>query len=931
MKFIQNARKSNIFGAFPLTGSRKLNFIVKLRIPFTYLLVLVTAALFFSCSTKRDSNAARMYHNTTAHFNGYFNAEEIIKKSVTKFKEEYKEDYDKLLPIFIYGEEEQAKAAYAEMEKAIEKCEKVINRHNIKDEGKKNKKRPKLNKWIDENYTVIGKAYFYKKSYFKASDVFTFINRKYKDPDSQVSSSTWLARTYLAQNEYGKAIQALVKAEDQTEVSDKRKADFYQVWADVLIKQGKLPQAAEKLEKAIGFIGKKKDRARPHFILAQIYQQLNKSDEALTHYEMVVKSKPPYELEFYARINKALSYSRRGGSSDEIKKELFKMLNDDKNLNYKDQIYYALGDIALEEQQRPEALNYFEKSLQANVDNKRQKAKTFLRLADLYFDERQYINAQSYYDSTLISISPDHERYKIVKVRAESLTELVGYLNAIELEDSLSKICKLPSEQREKKLAAQVKKIEREKEAQRQKDIADAEKAQQNAVAGINGTFWIYNEALLKKGKSNFVDYWGERPLKDNWRLSSRLATSFGPGEESLTEQPDTTQTKGEATAEDKYKVPTVEELKSSLPCDDPSKLKKLVDSAAEGYYNAGVIYKERLDDEDNATSSWEQLIRNLDESAFHPTAHYQLFRTYLNQESSPGYSVNPFCSNCTSQYWGDEIKSKYPGSDWARLVDNPTYFDAQEMKKAEENAAYEKVYAMYNNSAYQQAISACNEVISTQPDNQLLCKYRLLRATCVGYSEASYGVKENYLKELNEVVKNCPSGDEAKRAEELIKSANAGSASSSNNTPAPKEDKAEIPSDSTKTDGTELPSTEGPFKLDLNAEHYFAMIVPVKGADVNKIKISIQDFNTASYASAMLKVNNNLLDKDNHLILVKSFKKIDEARDYMSTFTSDQTKLTEINAAGYVSVLISKTNYIALFKTKELDTYLQFYLANYL
>jgi tetratricopeptide (TPR) repeat protein len=907
---------------------------VKLKIPFTYLLVFVGAAIFFSCSTKRDSNAARLYHNTTAHYNGYFNAEEIIKKSVNKFKEDYKEDYDKILPIFIYGEDEQAKAAYADMEKAILKCEKVINRHNIKDEGKKKKKRPKLNKWIDENYTVIGKAYFYKRDYFKASDIFIFISRKFKDPDSQVSSSTWLARVYLAKNEYGKAIQALVKAEDQTEVSDKRKADFYQVWADVLLQQGKLPQAAEKLEKAIGFIGKKKDRARPYFILAQIYQQLNKSDEALTNYEMVIKSRPPYELEFYARINKALSYSRRGGSSDQIKKELFKMLNDDKNLIYRDQIYYALGDIALEEQQKPEALGYFEKSLLTNVDNKRQKAKTFLRLADLYFDERQYISAQSYYDSTLTTISPEHERYKIVKVRAESLTELVGYLNAIELEDSLSKICKLPEEQRDKKLAAQVKRIEREKEAQRQKDIADAEKAQQNAVAGINGTFWIYNEALLKKGKSNFVDYWGERPLKDNWRLSSRLAASFGPGEESSTEVPDSNQTaSGDAAANDKYKVPTVDELKSSLPCGDAAQLKKLVDNAAEGYYNAGVIYKEKLDDEDNATSSWEQLIRNLDESAFHPTAHYQLFRTYLNKESSPGYSVNPFCGNCTSQYWGDEIKEKYPGSDWARLVDNPAYFDAQEMKKAEENAAYEKVYAMYNNGAFQQAVAACNDVISTQPDNGLLCKYRLLRAVCVGYSEASYGLKETYLKELNEVVKTCPSGDEAKRAQDLIKAANAGSPSSSNSTndtPGPKDDKTEIPGDSTKTDGIEPPATEGPYKLDLNAEHYFAMIVPVKGSDVNKIKISVQDFNTASYASATLKVNNNLLDKDNHLVLVKSFKKIDEAKDYMSTFITDQSKLTEINSAGYVSVLISKTNYIALFKTKDLDAYLQFYLANY-
>ncbi|MFN0032943.1 MAG: tetratricopeptide repeat protein [Flavobacteriales bacterium] len=890
------------------------------------ILVMVAAA----CSTKRDSTAARLYHNTTAHYNGYFNAEEAVKKGVEKIKVAYKDDYDKVLPIFVYGDEETAKAAYPDMEKAITKCEKVITKHTINSEAKKNdKENPEFNKWIDENYMVIGRAYFYKRNYARATDTFKGVNARFKDNAAQVKSSTWLARTYIQKEEYSKAIQALQRIEEEDEETDEGlRAEYHLVYADVYMHQDKPEKAAEQIEKALPLIKKKKDRARPHFILAQLYQQMNRSSDALTHYEATIKSRPPYELEFYARINKALAYSRTGGSSDEIQKALFKMLRDEKNVNYQDQIYYALGDLAWEEQRRADALGYYQKSLDTNKDNPKQRAKTFLRLADIYFGERQYKPAQAYYDSTLTKITDKHDRYEEIKNLAENLNELIENLEKIELYDSLGVICNLSPVEREKKLADIQKKLEREKQEQRRKDEEAAAKQNENNVAAISSAFWAYNENLRKSGKENFADKWGDRPLKDNWRLQSRLSLNSEPGEEADPTATDTSESSAEL--DDKYKVPTIDELKSGLPCDDKARLEQMKKDAAEGYYLAGVVYKEKFDDDDNAIGTWEELLANMENSDYHPTTYYQLYRTWLSKETTKGYLKNPLCNTCNSAYWANEIKTRYPDSDWAYLVDNPDYTDMQEIKKREESKSYEAVYAMYADRDFYQVKSIADSVIYNEPDNHLVCKYRLLRAICVGYTDAPYGEKQNYQRELNELVTKCAGSDEAKRAQDLLRAFSTGD---TGNLPEEKTDESTGTDNKIKPEPSDSSATkapDGPFKYDESAEHYLALIMPVQGTDINKMKSAVSDFNSEVFASSALKVTNNLLNKEQHLLLVKSFKLIEEANIYLGTFQADGGVLKDVNNDLNISFLISKQNYIALFKSKDLEGYLMFYDANY-
>ena len=91
--------------------------------------------LFVGCSQEKNSFVNRSYHNVTAKFNGYYNAREKVREGVKKLEANYEEDYKTLLPIYIYGTEEEAKSVASEMDAAIEKCSRVIEMHSMEIRG----------------------------------------------------------------------------------------------------------------------------------------------------------------------------------------------------------------------------------------------------------------------------------------------------------------------------------------------------------------------------------------------------------------------------------------------------------------------------------------------------------------------------------------------------------------------------------------------------------------------------------------------------------------------------------------------------------------------------------------------------------------------------------------------------------------------------
>ena len=128
------------------------------------------------------------------------------------------------------------------------------------------------------------------------------------------------------------------------------------------ITQENYEAAARSLMDAIDLIKKKKDKARPMFVLAQLQRAMGDSEAAIETFSIVADMRVPYELEFQANIQQAMTYESKGGSSEAIVEMLEKMLDDKKNEEYLDQVYYALAEVALEDRMRNEGMYYLERS-----------------------------------------------------------------------------------------------------------------------------------------------------------------------------------------------------------------------------------------------------------------------------------------------------------------------------------------------------------------------------------------------------------------------------------------------------------------------------------------------------------------------------------------------------------------------------------------
>ncbi len=132
-----------------------------------------------SCVTKKKKGdigwLKQKYHDTTAEFNGYFNADVIMDETFASLDEQHIDNYNKLLPVYTYSETDNPKAYASEMDRAIEKVTIVALNHE-----------PSV--WVDDCYVLMGKAQFLKQDYETAEETFQYFEEEFNpaNPGSRV-------------------------------------------------------------------------------------------------------------------------------------------------------------------------------------------------------------------------------------------------------------------------------------------------------------------------------------------------------------------------------------------------------------------------------------------------------------------------------------------------------------------------------------------------------------------------------------------------------------------------------------------------------------------------------------------------------------------------------------------------------------------------
>jgi len=490
--------------------------------------VFLAVLLLFSsgCSTKKKSWVNRQFHNTTAKYNGYFNGNESVKSGIRKLEDSFIDDYTTILPVFKTGDLKKSKNTHSYMDKAIKKGSIVIQRHSMKIKGKE------YCKWIDDNYLMVGKSYFYKGEFEDAIKTFSFIKNEYKNNEIQFDASLWLVRALVEKQDFMTADVELDELTNNRKFPKKLDIDLAKISADFYLQQANYPLALEQLLKIDKLVKRKNKKVRFNYIMAQLYQQKSNYRSAKKKYEQVLKSSPEYEMVFNAKMNLARSLESGSRDNQKMRQNLLKMTKDDKNKEYLDQIYFTLAEMDINNSDTLAAIDNYLLSTYNSIENNTQKSLSFLALARIDYNRSLYKDAKLNYDSTLFYMDEDFRKYEGAKEKHEILQELVYNLDVISLQDSLQALASLPKAklsqlisqliQTEIKKESEALEVERSKQQMLYENNRNGGKGEQFGNNTSGGKWYFYNPATLSFGLSEFRKIWGKRKLEDDWRRKDK-------------------------------------------------------------------------------------------------------------------------------------------------------------------------------------------------------------------------------------------------------------------------------------------------------------------------------------------------------------------------------------------------------------------------
>jgi tetratricopeptide (TPR) repeat protein len=880
-----------------------------LKASYKYLALLALLLLPINCSVEKNTGASRFYNGMTARYNIYFNGYESFKAGLLKVNAGYTDDYAEILRVFEYSDPSAPSRCSSDMERAIQKASKLISlksitaKPEIKEKGKpviiENDllERKEYNEWVDDSYLLIGKSRFYKQEYNEAIAVFDYCITEANDPDIKKEASIWLSRIYNETGKYSEAYRILSELGINRESSKNMRSMYYTTLADLFIKQKKYAEAIDPLSKAVDLVSGKQSKYRLTYLLAQLNEQAGNSKNAISLYRDVVKMNPPYEVEFNARINIAGVFDVNSGNPQEIRRELGKMLKDSKNKDFLDQIYFAMGNLSMKEGNENEALESFRKSASSSSNNRNQKWRSYLALADFYFKKTDFLKAGKYYDSTVYFIDQKHPDYKQLQSKSQNLNILVSQLTIIQKEDSLQKVASMPENERTTFINSIIDKITKAEAAGKPTDYSDRynlgqyyenERRFQGNIEQ-EGKWYFYNQTALTFGRTEFTRRWGDRKLEDNWRRANktRVTSSQASGntEETARNASDTSK------AVLDYKKP--EFYLKNLPLTD-SLLAVSNERIANAYLNAGKAYYEKLADPAKATEFFEKLLARFPGNELIPEALYSL------------YNVSKDINSSASEAYRQRLLEKYPSTEFAKILSDPDYFEKKmaEIKMAEQ--VYLRAYNTYLTENFTEAISVCDDALKKYSQDQLAPKFMLLRAYCV----ARIADERTFKDELNKLILQWPGTEEAKKAGEIIAYLN--------------QEIPELKVEEEKEIAREL------FIADTTTTNIFVLIIADPAFNINQAAFDVISYNIDNYTNKNYKTEGTLVDNKYIMITVSGLKNYSQVLEYYNAFRTEKLVRNLTNAAMY-SFVISRDNLNVLNTDKNPERYLLFFKENYL
>ncbi len=903
-----------------------------------------------SCSTKKNTSATRFFHATTARFNTLYNGQVAYREGREAQQKGHVEDYTRLLPIYTCTNKKTAELGKGNFETAITKSEKAIKLHSIKKRpttsaGKRKTAKEKaylarkeFNPYLYHAWFLMAESQFRRGEFIEAASTYNYILRIYSTQPSITSvAKARLARCYVA----------LGWAYDAEDILGKMKRDSTtrqgtiekeNTEAAYRILTGQYQEAIPSLRATIAHTQGKTERARLYFLLGQLYRETGNNAMAYKALSRVRKASPPYEMAFNASILQTEVMPKSKFS--QMISRLRRMAKSDKNKDYLDQVYYAMGNIYLGVQDTARCIGSWEKGVEEATKSGPSKAVLLLRLSQMYWQREDYINAARTYKACVAILDKEHPERKESERRSEILSELEPHLSTIKLQDSLQALARMT----EPEYTAA---IDRVIEALKKKEKEEAKKAARNGTAnstagtqagnaatgtgrtqqaqaaspasGQKGAWYFYNPATVKRGEEEFRKRWGQRPNVDYWRISNRQSLPGGGeegGAQMSEEQADSLYgTGGAETADEEEQA-----RKDSLANDPhhreyylkqiPFTEEQMQESSgllSEALYKAGILEQERLEDFPLAERTMLRLLADYPDHDGLDDIYYHLFLLYGRTGRAD-----------EAQKYRDLLLQEYPQGQLATLLGSPYYEMIARQGRHMEDSIYARAYQSYQQGDYAQVER--EYAFSTQNFPQGVHRARMLfvRAMANLYG----GERDTFMVSLKEVVQKYPKEEVTQLASAIVKGLDEGRQLMDERL-----DASSIWARRTRQEGADSTGAAKPLSDERYSNFVFLLAYPTASLDEDRLLYEMARYNFTSYMVRNFDIEITE-DRGLRLMAIKGFLSYDEVHAYAQKLYADEHMGTLLK--GIRSLLVSEENMKLIGTEYSFDDYKQFYDSHF-
>lgn len=907
------------------------------------LIIWVIVLLLTACgSTKVNTAQSRFYQSFVTRFNVYHNGNEAYKEGLSAQEKSHKDNYMEIIPLFPVSKENTRSSGSGSFDKAIEKSQKAIKLHSIKQKpkkkaGRKLSEKDKLwyakkeyNPFLHHAWMLMGKAQFQKGEFLEAASTFSYITRLYsEDPEIVAEARMRMAQCY-AELEWNYEADNLFSQLGRDSIPYQLAEEYDAMMASHLLRQERFAEALPHLEKAVKRPGRtKKQKTREYYLLGQIHKHLGNKQQAYEAFGKAIKQNPPYELEFNARIQQTETVS--GNNAPKMLKTLKRMGKDPNNKDFLDQVHYAMGNIYLAQKDTVNAIAQYEKGAELSTRNGIEKGILLLQLGQIYWDRTKYVDAQRCYSEAIGLIDKEHKDYDMVNLRSTILDELVEHTVAIDLQDSLQHLATLPEAELDKVIENIIAEVIRQEEearkaeeeaalmAQREEALgaAQAKGPQINTPGAINtgdNSWYFYNTQLVAQGKKDFQQKWGRRKLEDNWRRANKSVLADESFEEVSYDEEEGVP--ADSIASDSTAVALPDSIVTD-PHDPmyymqqiPFTEEQMAESNAilqEALFNAGMIYKDKLEDFGLAENTLHRLNTQFPDFERTDEVYYNFYLMYSRWKRWDD-----------AERYRQLLLADYPYSDYTLTINDPDFTRNAIHGKHIEDSLYAATYIAYTEGDHSKVEANATLSGEKYPLGAHRPKFMFMNAM----SDLQQGDQSSFLTQLKEIVSKYPENEISELAGLIAQGLQEGRLLTSGSLGSIWSRRLATTEDVVIAD-----SLRQPFSTERYAPFNFVLAYEEGTVNDNQLLFEVARYNFSKFIVRNFDITTS---KQNGIgmLYVKGLMSFDEAYQYMHRLYADTEMATKLS--GIRALLISDANMELLLKYYSIEEYTEFYEQNF-